>query len=380
MTLPPFTTDARASPGSSAVMAPEARPFQRALVVKLRHHGDVLLTTPVFSVLAAHGIEADALVYEDTAEMLTLNPAVARIHCIGRDWRALTPLAKLARYRSLHRALQQREYDLLVHLTDHWHGPRLARILRPRCAVAPDVQSRSPWINRLWGRAFTCLFEVAPGNRRHTVDMHLDALRRIGLPPAPADTKLTFVAGADAEAAVAQTLESHGLGRGGYLVVHPTSRWSFKNWPVERMAAFVDAISARGDRVVLTAAPARAELDWVGALRGLLAQPVTDLSGQLTLKQLGALIAGARAFVGMDSVPMHIAAALGTPTVALCGPSGDKEWGPWQVPHRVVAAAFACRPCGQAGCGGSKVSDCLTAIDPDTVVTALDELLAGATR
>jgi heptosyltransferase III len=356
----------------------EAPPFQRALIVKLRHHGDVLLTTPVFSVLAAHGIETDALVYEDTAEMLTLNPAVAHIHCIGRDWRRLAPLAKLARYRALDRTLEQRRYDLLVHLTDHWHGPRLARILRPRCAVAPDFQRRRPWINRLWGRAFTCLYEVAPGNRRHTVEMHLDALRRIGMEPAPADKRLTFVPGADAEAAVAQQLSGHGISR-GYVVVHPTSRWRFKNWPAERMAAFVDALSARGDRVVLTSAPARAELDWVGAMSERLARPVTDLSGKLTLKQLGALIAGARAFVGMDSAPMHIAAALGTPTVALFGPSGDNEWGPWQVPHRVVATPFACRPCGQAGCGGSKVSDCLTAIEPVTVVAALDDLLAKRT-
>ncbi len=373
--------DSRASPpGSRAITVPEAPPLARALVVKLRHLGDVLLTTPVFSVLAAHGIEADALVYEDTAEMLTLNPAVARIHCIGRDWRTLKPLAKLARYRALLRTLEQRHYDLLVHLTDHWHGPKLARSLRPRCAVAPDFQRPSPWANRLWRSAFTGLYPVAPGNHRHTVEMHLDALRCIGLQPAPADTGLTFVPGPEAEAAVALELARQGIVRGGYVVVHPTSRWRFKSWPAERMATFVDALGDRGERVVLTAAPARAELDWVSALRERLVRPVADLSGKLSLKQLGALIAGARAFVGMDSVPMHIAAALGTPTVALFGPSGDREWGPWQVPHRVVTTAFGCRPCGQAGCGGSKVSACLNAIEPLAVMTALDDLLASGTR
>jgi heptosyltransferase-3 len=144
------------------------------------------------------------------------------------------------------------------------------------------------------------------------------------------------------------------------------------------MAHFIDSLGARAQRVVLTAAPAPSELEWIAALRARLRRPVVDLAGELTLKELGALIAGARAFVGMDSVPMHMAAALGTPTVALFGPSGDREWGPWEVPHRIVAAPFACRPCGRAGCGDSKVSECLTAIHPAAVLAALDDLLPAA--
>jgi heptosyltransferase-3 len=112
----------------------------------------------------------------------------------------------------------------------------------------------------------------------------------------------------------------------------------------------------------------------------VLQRPVVDLSGTLDLKQLGALIAGARAFIGVDSVPMHIAAALGTPTVALFGPSGDIEWGPWQVPHRIVTTPYPCRPCGQDGCGGSKISDCLMTITPGQVLAALDDLLHAAGR
>jgi heptosyltransferase-3 len=373
--------DSRAlSPGSRATTAAEARPFERALVIKLRHHGDVLLTTPVFSTLAAHGVEADALVYDDTTDVLTLNPAVARIHTVGRDWRALRPLPRLSRYGALHRTLRARRYDLIVHLTDHWHGATLARMLRPRCAVAPACERRSGLAGRFWRSAFNCTYPVLPGNRRHTVEMHLDALRRIGIRPAASGSAITFVPGTEAEAAIGRALSERGIARRGYVVVHPTSRWQFKTWPVERMAPFIDALTARGERVVLTSAPAPAELERVAALRSRLAQPVADLSGTLSLKELGALIAGARAFVGMDSVPMHIAAALGTPTVALFGPSGDVEWGPWQVPSRVVTTPFPCRPCGQDGCGGSKVSDCLTAIHPQAVLSALDDLLQETMR
>ena len=82
-------------------------------------------------------------------------------------------------------------------------------------------------------------------------------------------------------------------------------------------------------------------------------------------------------FVGVDSAPMHIAAAMQTPTIALFGPSGEHEWGPWRVPARVVASdRFPCRPCGQDGCGGGKVSECLTTLPVAQVHEALRALLA----
>jgi heptosyltransferase-3 len=105
------------------------------------------------------------------------------------------------------------------------------------------------------------------------------------------------------------------------------------------------------------------------------------LSGQLSLKELAALTARARLFVGVDSAPMHIAAAMGTPVVAIFGPSGDMEWGPWDglenSRHRVVASNIhPCRPCGMAGCNDSKVSDCLTTLPVAQVLAACEELLA----
>jgi len=91
---------------------------------------------------------------------------------------------------------------------------------------------------------------------------------------------------------------------------------------------------------------------------------------------MAALASRARLFVGVDSAPMHIAAAMGTPVVALFGPSGEREWGPWMVPHRVVESGHACRPCGNDGCGGGKVSECLTRLPVDRVHSAINELLA----
>jgi heptosyltransferase-3 len=74
---------------------------------------------------------------------------------------------------------------------------------------------------------------------------------------------------------------------------------------------------------------------------------------------------------------MHIAAAVGTPTLALFGPSSELAWGPWRVPSRVVASTeFPCRPCGLDGCGGGKVSECLTTLPVERVHGALADLVA----
>jgi heptosyltransferase-3 len=97
----------------------------------------------------------------------------------------------------------------------------------------------------------------------------------------------------------------------------------------------------------------------------------------LSLKHLAALTARAKLFIGVDSAPMHMAAAMQTPVVALFGPSGELEWGPWHVPHRVVASNdHPCRPCGIDGCGGGKVSECLTRLPQEAVLSAVDALIA----
>ena len=127
--------------------------------------------------------------------------------------------------------------------------------------------------------------------------------------------------------------------------------------------------------VALVSGPDPVEQRLLSEVTSRLDSPVPSFAGTFSLKELGALIARARLYVGMDSAPMHIAAAMGTPTVALFGPSGDIEWGPWQVPHRIVTSSHPCRPCGRDGCGGGKRSECLEAIALPEVVAAVESLL-----
>jgi len=346
----------------------------RALVIKLRHHGDVLLASPVFSVLKnlAPRMEIDALVYADTRDMLSLHPAIAEIHVIDRAWKRSGALARARAELALFSRLRARRYDLVVHLSEHPRGAWLARALGARWTVAPDYADKP----RYWKRSFTHRYALPKGARRHMVELNLDALRRLGIRPGEDERRLVLVPGEAAERRVDALLAQAGLSAKSFVHFHPGSRWQFKCWPADRAAALLDELERRGQRVVLTAAPDPAERELVADMLSRTRAKPLDLSGQLTLKELAALAGRARLFVGVDSAPMHIAAAMQTPVVALFGPSGELEWGPWQVAHRVVASSVhPCRPCGNDGCGGGKVSECLTHLPLASVLTAVDALL-----
>jgi len=332
----------------------------------------VLLASPVFRVLAARAPQAeiDALVYSDTRDMLAGHPGVARIHTIDRDWKRQGLLEQVRHEAALLARLREQRYQLVVHLTDHWRGAWLAQLLRPRWSVAP---ARGSWF---WERSFSHRYALPRTTPRHTVELNLDALRRLGIYPEEEEKGLVLVPGPQAEAKMDALLAQHGLSPRGFLHVHPTSRWLFKTWTDERNAELLRLLARDGHRLVVTSAPNTREQTIVKRILERADVPVTDLSGQLSLREMGALCARARLFFGVDSAPMHIAAAMGTPVVALFGPSGEHAWGPWRVPHRVVASEDSCRPCGNDGCGGSKVSECLTRLPVARVHSAINELLA----
>jgi heptosyltransferase-3 len=340
----------------------------RALVVKLRHHGDVLLAAPVLALLKARApqLEVDALVYDDTLPMLEGHPALSQLYFVGRRWRAVGALRRLSLEKHLYSTLRARRYGLIVHLSEHPRGAWLARLLGAPYSVAPAMPGRGAF----WKKSFTHFYPMVGGGRRHQVELNLDALRRIGVQPSLAERKVQFVPGAEAERRIAELVQEVP-----FVHMHPASRWRFKCWPAERNAELIDRLAAEGHNVVLTSAPGD-EVEFIQQILEKTKSTPVSLAGKLSIKELGALTARAQLFIGVDSMPMHLAAAMGTPTIALFGPSGENEWGPWNVERRVITTTHTCRPCGFDGCGGGKLSECLAFLPVDAVHAAARELLA----
>ncbi len=341
--------------------------LHRVLVVKLRHHGDVLLTSPLFSVLKNHHphLELDALVYQETEEMLSLHPAISQLHTVDRNWKRRGLGYQIAQEWALLRSLRARRYDLLILLTEQWRGALLKQALGIPYAVVADYGRRQSWF---WKQSFSHIYPQTP--QRHKVEFHLDALRRVGLTPQLDERSLSFVM-ADADVTHAQALLRQAGVTGLYVVLHPASRWGYKCWEIDKYAALIERLRHAGYTLVLTGAASRAERHLIAAIQTRVTQAPVDLSGKLTLKQLGAVIQGAACFVGVDSMPMHLAAALDTPVVALFGPSSQAIWRPWARHYEIVSSRRSCQPCFQHGCGNSEVSDCLQNIVVDQVYGAV---------
>jgi heptosyltransferase-3 len=346
------------------------------LVVKLRHHGDVLLTSPVFSNLQAALPSAaiDAMVYKDTIPMLDGHPAIR--HCWGYDrgWKKLGLIGKLAQEFALLRKIRSEKYDLVINLTEGDRGAIVAFVSGAPIKVGLHPEGKG-FIGK--ERIFTHLVKNCK-TARHTVERNLDALRRIGIFPTPEERDLLFSIPEASRQRVLELLSKAGLKQGGYFLLHPVSRWKFKCWPPSLVAKLIEALHQKGEKIVMTSSLDTQELQMVDDILKLVPHvPVFNLCGKTSLKEFGALIQMSRCLVCVDSVPLHISSALKTPAVALFGPSSEINWGPWMNRNaRVVAQNLPCRPCLMDGCGGSKMSDCLHTLPVSQVLQAITQVVA----
>ncbi len=326
---------------------------KRVLVTKLRHHGDVLLTTPLIRALHHYypGIEVDALIYRETEDMLRHNPQVTQRWTIDRSWKKEGAKTQLGHERRLWRALKARRHDLLIHLTESWRGVALARGLGVARSIAFAYPRRD---NAFWRHGFTDLVAL-PESPCHNAALQLSTLSVLGVTSNAEDFPLSLTVDEAARTVFLDTLRCAGWQGAPYILIHPGARWFFKCWEDASFAAVIEALTARGHTVVLTGAPEARETEMAGKILAHLKDKarVHSLVGQLSLAGLAAAIDGAQLFIGVDSVPMHMAAALQKPGVALFGPSKVHEWAPWQAPITVL-----------------KASDWATLPHPDSIDTA----------
>jgi heptosyltransferase-3 len=159
-----------------------------------------------------------------------------------------------------------------------------------------------------------------------------------------------------------------------YAVVHPGSGSPRKNWPVDRFAAILPALRARGLAVVVVGGPADRAV--VENLRDLDRGPLRIFE-ELPLPRLAGLLHGAALYVGNDSGVSHLAGAVGAPSVLLFGPTRAIHWAPWGPRVHAVEPAHRCPLC--AGAQERPVAcRCIERIEPDAVLAAARELLARA--
>lgn len=346
---------------------PDLSGVKNVLVIKLRQLGDVLLTGPVFSALKKAMPEArvDAYIYTDTAPMVEGHPALDGWIGYDRNWKKLGWIGRLKKEWEMIQRLRAGKYDLAINLTEGDRGAMAVKWSGARIRVG--VRPKGKWQRKI----LTHVVKECP-MVRHTVEKNLDVVRRIGIFPAEEERDLFLHVPLEAEQAMREKVGE------GFVLIHPTSRWKFKCWPVEKMRELAETLIGKGKKLVFTSGPDKEERAMVEEIARDL--PVLNLAGQISLKELAALIGLSEYLVCVDSVPFHMASALKKKVVAIWGPTSEVNWGPWRNPNaRVVAQNYSCRPCYQDGCGGSKMSDCLFTLPVAKVLKAIESFEKGPT-
>jgi ADP-heptose:LPS heptosyltransferase len=227
------------------------------------------------------------------------------------------------------------------------------------------------------GGAFL-LTDPVPYRRAHEVERNLDLVRVLVPAAAPGPLRPLPYTAADRDR-VDDLLQSVGCSRHRAIVAfHVTTGYPSKRWEPEAMARAIDLVdeSGLGRAVVVGTEAERATIDAV--VRRTRTSPFV-LAGRTRLTELAALLHRARAFVGHDSGPGHLAVAAGVPTVLLYSGVNDlEEWGPWRGTVRVLTAFAECSPCGLAVC--NRQHECMRPIAPEAVVAALRELVSAHRR
>jgi heptosyltransferase-3 len=349
--------------------------IKRILVAKLRHHGDVLLTSPLFSLLKKHYPQAqiDAYIYKETLPMLEGHPAIDRFILYDKAWKKLLPLRRGFEEIKILRQIRRAGYDIVLNLTEGDRGALAAKVSKAPVRLGFDPENSGMKGKK---KCYTGIVRICH-RPRHTVERHLDVLRKLGIYPDESERDLVFDVPQTAQAAVKLKLLQNNLSPKRYVLVHPVSRWLFKCLPVARIIELIQALKERGEEVVLSASPDPIEMQMCQEIiAGLPEGSALNLAGQTSLKELGALIAMSRCLITVDSVPLHISSALKAPVVAIFGPTSEETWAPWRNPQsRVVTKSMACRPCYMPGCGGSGRSDCLESLELQQILKAFDELM-----
>lgn len=370
---------------------------KKVLFIATRQIGDVLVTTPLIS--QARQLWPDAefhfLGYRGKLEMLKGNPDIVQtIETSDRP--------KLKEYLSLFLKLFQR-YDLAVVTQPsdraYFYGLAAARhrvgVLggHPQGLTEQDKAKKSKSDKQnAWKKAI-CLHTVAVDYfAQHVITEKLRLLEIFYKNPLELFKKPVSVLPPFGDPV---TLSIAGQLHSPYIVVHPGPLTAYKRWPLAYWQALVTWIVEQGWQVVLSASPAKQDLQLSKDILSLLDEEtrkhIVDTAGLLTIPQAGTLIRGAIAYVGVDTSITHLAAACNTPTIALFGPTPPTNFGPWpngfigEQPYQLRARSQTvgnvtilqgpgeCVPCRKAGCEDrpSSKSECLDQLHPIQVIEAL---------
>ncbi|CAM8380683.1 RfaF ADP-heptose,LPS heptosyltransferase [Candidatus Methylopumilus universalis] len=292
-----------------------------------------------------------------------MNKRVRHIFVIPRDKIGFN---KITAYFKIFKELFNERYDLLAQFSNDWRGAFLARLLKVDVAVSRKAPRRGSF----WHNSFNYL---APelDHVRPMAEQDVDLLRTANIYTKSIAPAYELHISIPQKNKVNAWLKKHDIhAKNKLVVIHASSRWKFKEIPVTSWCRIIDDLKSYKIDVVIS-----------GSLDDLktnelifnLCESKPFLTKDFSLIDTAVLYERADLILTIDSMSTHLASAVKTPVISIFGPTNEKNWGPWKGKYKVIGLSakdnemFTCRPCGQDGCEGTKVSQCLVQLDPKLV-------------
>jgi lipopolysaccharide heptosyltransferase III len=328
------------------------------LVIRLRSVGDVVLTLPALQALNdwRPDLRIHMLVEPLCAPLVEGHPAISEVIVLRKFW-------------DIVRQLRRRRFAMAFNM----HGGPTSAFLT-RLSGAPV---RVCWAQRQFSSFYNVQvpidFPVAGRTEMHTAEHRLQQFLWTGLPEKPLPAARVYV-DPNASDVVRQKMAEQGIKSGEpYAVLRPGASQANKRWPVERFAAVARWLrETHGMATVVNLGPGDEPI--ARAVREHFAS-VGRIVDSLDLPGLIALLAGSSFFLGNDTGPTHIAAALGIKSVVIFGASDSRVWSPWKTEYRLVENPFPCTQCPNGWCESLAASQCISYITVEQVRQACEALL-----
>ncbi len=322
------------------MIEPHSPQAPRVLIVRLSSLGDLFHALPTaHNLRVATGGTLDWVVQEEYADLVRTFEGVRRvIPTSRRDFVRQLP--------TLWRALREERYDWVIDLQGLLKSALVVAMARGRRKIGPSY-------HREGSRLF---YHRTAGRRdrgRHAVEQGLDVIQHLGFQRLTPSFPVRF------------PRVAHPADR-MQVALLPVSRWPSKNWPPEHFAALARLL-LRDPRLRLSLLGGAAdEAVCARIAEGLDETRVANLAGRLSLVELGGWLRSMDLLIANDSGPVHMAAAVGTPTLVLFGPTDAARTGPYGPGHRIIRAPDPCAPCFRRECRRHG-HPCMRDITPESV-------------
>jgi 3-deoxy-D-manno-octulosonic-acid transferase/heptosyltransferase-1 len=250
------------------------------------------------------------------------------------------PFGVINEIKGFLRTLRSVQYDVVIDLQGLFKSGVLVGLSKGKRKIGPSGGREGSWLF-LSERPFTVDYD------EHAVDRYLKAAEFLGCDLHSQEGKIPV--SAEDEAEVDSILRKNGLGEERLVCINPMARWRTKLWETERFARLADRIKS-GFSCDLVFTGGADDRETVDRILSVMKHQGTNLAGRTSLKALASLFGRSRLLVTTDTGPMHIAAIMGCPVVALFGPTAPWRTGPYGDIHTVIQVPVDCAPCFKKKC------------------------------